>query len=91
MSIRSSWIIFPSIFCGEKINGFTYFVHDDAGEEDGPIEIAKLSHPSGIAVRGSFNRIAEDRLEYQGAVREFSNNLERHSILYGTNFEKKYC
>ena len=27
-------------------------VYDDAGEEDGPIEIAKLSHPSSIAVRG---------------------------------------
>ena len=28
-------------------------MYDDAGEEDGPIEIAKLSHPSGIAARGS--------------------------------------
>ena len=34
-------------------------VYDDAGEEDGPIEIAKLSHPSGIAVRGSVIYIAE--------------------------------
>ena len=44
-------------------------VYDDAGEEDGPIEIAKLSHPSGIAVRGSVIYIAEHPREYQGAVR----------------------
>ena len=44
-------------------------VYDDAGEEDGPIEIAKVSHPSGIAVRGSVIYIAEHPREYQGAVR----------------------
>ena len=40
----------------------------DAGE-DGPIEIAKLSHPSGIAVRVSVIYVAEHPREYQGAVR----------------------
>ena len=40
-------------------------VYDDAGEEDGPIEIAKLSHPSGIAVRGSVIYIADHPREYQ--------------------------
>ena len=44
-------------------------VYDDAGEEDGPIEVAKLSHPSGIAVRGSVIYIAEHPREYQGEVR----------------------
>ena len=43
-------------------------VYEDAGEEDGPKEIAKLSHPSGIAVRGSVIYIAEHPREYQGAV-----------------------
>ena len=44
-------------------------MYNDAGEEDGPIEIAKLSHPSGIAVRGSVIYVAEHPREYQGAVR----------------------
>ena len=43
-------------------------VYDDAGEEDGPIGIAKLSHPSGIAVKGSVAYIVEHPREYQGAV-----------------------
>ena len=43
-------------------------VYDDAGEENGPIEIAKLSHPGGIAVRGSVIYIAEHPQEFQGAV-----------------------
>ena len=43
-------------------------VYDDAGAEDGPIEIIKLSHPGGIAVRGSVIYIAEHPREYQGAV-----------------------
>ena len=44
-------------------------VYDDAGEEDGPIEIAKLSHPCGTVVRGSVIYIAEHPRECQGAVR----------------------
>ena len=44
-------------------------MYNDAGEEDGPIEIAKLSHPNGIAVRGSVIYVAEHPREYQGAVR----------------------
>ena len=44
-------------------------VYDYAGEEDGPIEIASLSYPSSIAVRGSVIYIAEHPREYQGAVR----------------------
>ena len=44
-------------------------VYDDAGEEDGPIEIAKFSHPSNIAVRGSVIYIAEHPREYQAEVR----------------------
>ena len=43
-------------------------VYDDAGEEDGTIEIAELSRPSGNAVRGSVIYIAEHPQEYQGAV-----------------------
>ena len=43
-------------------------VYDDAREEDGPIETAKLSHPSGIAVRGSVIYIAEHPREYQGVM-----------------------
>ena len=44
-------------------------LYDDAGKEDGPLEIAKLSRPSGIAVRGSVIYIAEHPRECQGAVR----------------------
>ena len=44
-------------------------VYDDEGEEDGPVEHAKLSYPSGLASRGSVIYIGEHPREFQGAIR----------------------
>ena len=44
-------------------------VYDDEGEEDGPVEHAKLSYPSGFASRGSVTYIGEHPRELQGAIR----------------------
>ena len=44
-------------------------VYGDEGEEDDPLEHAKLSYPSGFASRGSVIYTGEHARELQGAIR----------------------
>ena len=44
-------------------------VYHDEGAEDGLVEHAKLSYPSGLASRGSVIYIGEHPMEFQGAIR----------------------
>ena len=74
-------------------------VYDDEGEEDGPVEYAKLSYPSGLASKGSVIYIGEHPREIQGVIRlvyslkglgNFQEIWARDRIFYGLDFCAKH-